>query len=152
MRCCVYKERAILSERVKIAIGSNPNIIEVIDIACDECPMGGYEVTNACADASPTAVRMSAASAHSLLTASTLRISTRRNARSARVLQSLPLHRDYKPQAPLRDGVQDKGYHMNENKAAAINYDKCISCGACVYQCPFGAITDSRICSTLLIL
>ena len=31
---------------------------------------------------------------------------------------------------------------MNENKAAAINYDKCISCGACVYQCPFGAITD----------
>lgn len=23
----------------------NPNVIEVIDIACDECPMGGYEVT-----------------------------------------------------------------------------------------------------------
>ena len=44
MRCCVYKERAILGERVKIAIGgdkSNHNIIEVIDIACDECPMGG---------------------------------------------------------------------------------------------------------------
>ena len=41
MRCCVYKERAILGERVKIAMGGNkenPNIIEVIDIACDECP------------------------------------------------------------------------------------------------------------------
>ena len=51
MRCCVYKERAILAERVKLAMGGdseNPNIIEVIDIACDECPMGGYEVTNAC--------------------------------------------------------------------------------------------------------
>ncbi len=35
-----------------------------------------------------------------------------------------------------------KAISMNENKAAAINYDKCISCGACVYQCPFGAITD----------
>ena len=38
MRCCVYKERAILSERVKIAMGgdkNNPNVIEVIDIACD---------------------------------------------------------------------------------------------------------------------
>ena len=23
-----------------------------------------------------------------------------------------------------------------------INDDKCIACGACVYQCPFGAITD----------
>ena len=44
MRCCVYKERAILGERVKLAMGGNkqnPNPIEVIDIACDECPMGG---------------------------------------------------------------------------------------------------------------
>ena len=51
MRCCVYKERAILQERVQLAMGgnrANPNIIEVIDIACDECPMGGYEVTNSC--------------------------------------------------------------------------------------------------------
>ena len=38
MRCCVYKERAIIAERVKIAMGgdrNNPNVIEVIDIACD---------------------------------------------------------------------------------------------------------------------
>jgi ferredoxin len=48
MRCCVYKERAILAERVKLAMGGNkdnPNIIEVINIACDECPVGGFEVT-----------------------------------------------------------------------------------------------------------
>ena len=47
MRCCIYKERAIVAERIKLAIGgdkSNPNVIEVIDIACDECPMGGYNV------------------------------------------------------------------------------------------------------------
>ena len=31
---------------------------------------------------------------------------------------------------------------MNEDKAATIDNDKCISCGACVYQCPFGAISD----------
>ena len=24
---------------------TNPNVIEVIEIACDECPVGGYEVT-----------------------------------------------------------------------------------------------------------
>ena len=51
MRCCVFKERAILQERVRMASGgtsANPNIIEVIDIACDECPVGGFEVTNAC--------------------------------------------------------------------------------------------------------
>ena len=51
MRCCIYKEQAIVIERVKLAMGGNPenkNVIEVIDIACDECPMGGYEVTDAC--------------------------------------------------------------------------------------------------------
>ena len=45
VRCCVYKERAILGERVKLAMGGdkeNPNVIEVIDIACDECPAAGY--------------------------------------------------------------------------------------------------------------
>ena len=31
---------------------------------------------------------------------------------------------------------------MDENKAAKINDEKCISCGACVYQCPWGAIND----------
>ena len=51
MRCCVYKERAILGERVKLAMGGkaeDSNIIQVIDIACDECPAAGYEVTDSC--------------------------------------------------------------------------------------------------------
>ena len=51
IRCCVYKERAILAERVKCAMGGNkenPNVIEVLEIACDECPAAGYEVTSTC--------------------------------------------------------------------------------------------------------
>lgn len=31
---------------------------------------------------------------------------------------------------------------MNDHKAATIDNSKCIQCGACVYQCPFGAISD----------
>ena len=51
LRCCVYKERAILQERLKLAMGGdkdNPNVVEVIDIACDECPVDGIFVTPAC--------------------------------------------------------------------------------------------------------
>ena len=36
MRCCIYKERAIVEERIKLAMGGdkkNPNVIEVIEIA-----------------------------------------------------------------------------------------------------------------------
>ena len=42
-RCCIYKERAILQDRIQLALGGdkeNPNVIEVIDSACDECPFG----------------------------------------------------------------------------------------------------------------
>ena len=92
MRCCVYKERAILAERVKIAMGgdkSNPNVIEVIEIACDECPVGGYEVTNACRGC--LAHRCEAPFP---LTRTTSRTSTSRSARSAaRARRSAPSRR-----------------------------------------------------------
>ena len=51
LRCCIYKERAIIQERIKMAMGgdkTNPNPVQVIDIACDECPVGGMLVTPAC--------------------------------------------------------------------------------------------------------
>ena len=60
MRCCIYKERAIVEERIKLAMGgdkNNPNVIEVIDIACDECPMSGYNVSDACRGVHRTPLR-----------------------------------------------------------------------------------------------
>ena len=50
-RCCVYKDRAIIEDRIALALGGNkenPNSVEVIDIACDECPAEGVYVTPAC--------------------------------------------------------------------------------------------------------
>ena len=51
MRCCIYKERAIISQRVKLAMGgdkSNPAMVEVLPIACDECPVTEITVGPAC--------------------------------------------------------------------------------------------------------
>ena len=51
MRCCIYHERAIVEERVRMAMGGdpeNPNVVEVLDIACDECPVHRFSVTEAC--------------------------------------------------------------------------------------------------------
>ena len=46
-----YKEMAILSERVKLAVGGDrkqKGIVQTIGCACDECPTDGYRVTDSC--------------------------------------------------------------------------------------------------------
>lgn len=146
MRCCVYKERAILLERVKIAMGgdkANPNVIEVIDIACDECPVGGYEVTNACrgclAHRCEDACRFGAITFDSDHTAHIDKSKCKECGMCARVCPYSAIH-NYK--RPCETACKVKAITMGEDKQACIDNNKCISCGACVYQCPFGAITD----------
>ena len=51
LRCCIYKERAIINSRVKLAMGgdkANPCVVEVLPIACDECPVSQVTVSDAC--------------------------------------------------------------------------------------------------------
>ncbi|MGM9635498.1 MAG: 4Fe-4S dicluster domain-containing protein [Candidatus Avispirillum sp.] len=146
MRCCVYKERAILSERVKLAMGGdrdNPNVIEVIDIACDECPMGGFEVTNACrgclAHRCEDVCRFGAISFDENHVAHIDKSKCRECGACSRVC---PYTAIISRKRPCENACKIKAITMNEDKAAAIDNDKCIGCGACVYQCPFGAITD----------
>ncbi len=146
MRCCVYKERAILGERVKIAMGGNkdnPNVIEVIETACDECPMGGYEVTNACrgclAHRCEDACKFGAISFDQNHVAHIDKSKCKECGACAKVC---PYTAIISRRRPCENACKIKAIHMNENKAAAIDNDKCIACGACVYQCPFGAITD----------
>jgi len=146
MRCCVYKERAIVSERVKIAMGGNkdnPNVIEVIEIACDECPMGGYEVTNACrgclAHRCETACKFGAISFDRNHVAHIDKSKCKECGACSRVC---PYSAIISRRRPCENACKIKAIHMSEEKTAAIDNKKCIACGACVYQCPFGAIMD----------
>ena len=44
-RCCIYKEREIIRQRVRLAEGKAPgpedngNVIQVISAACEDCPI-----------------------------------------------------------------------------------------------------------------
>lgn len=146
MRCCVYKERAILGERVQLAMGgdkSNPNIIEVIDIACDECPVGGYEVTNACRGC--LAHRCEDVCKRGAITFDhnhVAHIDKTKCVECGACAKVCPYTAIVSRKRPCQNACKVKAVSMNEQKAAAIDNDKCIQCGACVYQCPFGAIMD----------
>lgn len=146
MRCCIYKERAILTERMQIAMGgdkTNPNIIEVIDIACDECPMSGYETTDLCrgclAHRCEEACKKNAITFDEHMKAHIDKSKCVNCGACARVC---PYSAITNRKRPCETACKVKAIHAGPEGAAEIDYEKCISCGACVYQCPFGAISD----------
>ena len=144
--CCIYKDRAVVAERIRLALGgskNNDNIVQVIDIACDECPEAGYVVTDLCRGCL----------AHSCVA------SCKRNAividehqhahidkskcvecgRCAKACQYSAIHNF---QRPCERACKVNAISMAPGGEAAIDYEKCINCGACVYHCPFGATVD----------
>ncbi len=146
MRCCVYKERAILGERVKLAMGGdkeNPNVIEVIDIACDECPAAGYEVTDSCrgclAHRCEDVCKRGAISFDHNHVA---HIDKSKCVECGQCAKVCPFAAIVNHKRPCQIACKVKAISINDDNAAAIDNNKCIQCGACVYQCPFGAISD----------
>lgn len=146
MRCCVYKERAILSERVKIAMGgdkNNPNVIEIITIACDECPDAGYVVTETCrgclAHRCADVCKRGAITFDSNYVAHIDKSKCVECGLCARVCPFTAIINRIRP---CQAACKVDAIYFDEENAAAIDYEKCIQCGACVYQCPFGAIDD----------
>ena len=146
MRCCVYKERAILGERVKLAMGGTQdqhNVIQVIDIACDECPAAGYDVTDSCrgclAHRCEDVCKRGAISFDHNHVA---HIDKTKCVECGQCAKVCPYSAIVNRKRPCQIACKVKAISINEDNAAQIDDEKCISCGACVYQCPFGAISD----------
>ena len=148
MRCCIYKERAIVAERIKLACGgnrANPNIIEVIDIACDECPASGYQVSHDCrgciAHRCESACRKGAISFDENQKA---HIDKTKCVNCGQCAKVCPYSAISNYTRPCEKACKIKAISMadSEENPAQIDNNKCINCGACSYACPFGAIMD----------
>lgn len=146
MRCCIYKERAIAAERVKLAMGGdrkNPNVVEVIGIACDECPVSGYTVGPDCRGC--LAHRCSSACPRNAITFDDehhAHINPDKCVNCGKCASVCPYSAIQNHVRPCERACKVKAITAGENHVANIDEHKCIGCGACVYQCPFGAIQD----------
>lgn len=144
-RCCVYHERAITSERVRMALGGDktkPNIIEVLDAACDQCLINRFVVTEACRGC--IAHRCKSVCPKDAINISGYKatIDYSKCIECGKCKTGCPYNAIADVMRPCKKACPTKALEISEKKKAVINDDLCIQCGACVYQCPFGAVQE----------
>ena len=165
MRCCVYKERAIVAERVKLAVGlsldkTSDCIMQVIDIACDGCPVVGYDVTNACRGClSHQCVEVCPRAAIEVERTDNnrqcARIDKNKCIECGKCEKACPYHAIANYKRPCMTACAAGAIAVNKGDngaplAAVIDNGKCTNCGACMNACPFGAIMDKSYIISLI--
>lgn len=145
MRCCIYKERAVVSSRVKMAMGgdhTNPCVVEVMSVACDECPVTQMTVGPACRGCIATRCVHTCPKDAIHVVNHRAEIDHSKCILCGKCLNACPYGAIIKNLRPCERGCKAGAISMGEDRKASIDYSKCISCGTCTYQCPFGAIMD----------
>lgn len=144
-RCCIYKERAIAGERVKIAMGkkTGDHIVTVIPDACNGCSLNKYVVTDACQNCVAHPCRNSCPKKAISVIHNRAFIDNSSCVECGICARSCPYHAIVEITRPCERSCPVGAVTVDENRRVVIDMEKCISCGMCVSVCPFGAITDT---------
>lgn len=152
--CCIYKDRAKLAERIRIALGgnrSNDNVIEVISLICDECPEAGHVVTDLCrgclAHACEGACRLGAIT---YTPENRAKIDKSKCVECGQCAKACPYTAIHNFKRPCETACVPGAIHMAKTGEAVITEEKCTQCGACVSRCPFGAAVDKSFISDVI--
>lgn len=145
LRCCIYKERAVVNARVKMAMGgdkTNPGVVEVLSVACDECPVTEITVSASCRGCLATRCVHACPKDAITIVNHRAQINHDKCITCGKCLNACQYSAIVKTQRPCEKSCPVGAISMGEDKKAKIDINKCISCGNCVYQCPFGALQD----------
>lgn len=157
MRCCIYKDRAIVEEMVRAVIGSHKNpdaMLDVLDIACDECPIDKYTVSEGCRGCISHRCKESCpVEAISIGKDRKAIIDQTKCIECGKCYKACPYSAIREQIRPCVKSCKINAIKVNKERKAVIDQDKCVSCGACMVKCPFGAIQDrSFILDTIEII
>lgn len=143
-RCCIYKERHIIEERARLAIEplKGENVINILQTACDECPVDRFVITEACRGCLGHKCAENCPKNAITIVKQRAYINQELCIECGRCKAVCPFNAVSEVQRPCIRSCSIGAVHIDEDRKAQIDDTKCVSCGACVYQCPFGAIVD----------
>lgn len=147
-RCCIYREREIIRERLVSAQGKNlpdqqdGNIVAVLPAACEGCPISRFTVTDNCQRCLAKKCYSSCPFGAITITPKGAYIDHTKCKECGRCAAACPYNAISDTMRPCIRACPVKAITKDEFHYAAIDYSRCINCGACAKHCPFGAITD----------
>ena len=147
-RCCIYKEREIIRQRVRLAEGKAPgpvddgNVIQVISSACEDCPISSYIVTENCQNCLGKAC-INACKFGAIEPGRTRsHIDPAKCKECGKCAEACPYNAIAHLQRPCKASCPVDAISYNEYGITVIDEEKCIRCGKCIHSCPFGAISS----------
>ena len=163
----VFLERAIASERVRLAMGLNlrpiqtrhlmtegmdhaaiaeqyyePPLINIIPYACHACPTNQYRVTENCQNClAASCQKVCPRGAISFVNGKSY-IDQSKCIKCGKCASACPYNAIIHMERPCQAACGMDAIGSDEHGRAVINQTKCVSCGQCLVSCPFGAIAD----------
>ena len=152
-RCCVYREREIVRQRVRMAMGKLPidvlytdadsaQVVHVIPCACEGCPISQITVTQNCQSCLAKKCVKACPFGAIASTPQGAVIDQTKCKKCGKCVAACPYHAIVEIERPCIRSCPVKAINMDDNDIATIDPKKCVNCGACVVGCPFGAISD----------
>jgi len=144
-RCCVYKERAIVAERIQLSLANDlkpdtHNVVQVIEPACDQCSIAAYSVTDNCRFCIGKPCQSSCAFGAITPGEFRMHIDPGKCKECGKCADACPFGAIVHLQRPCKKACPVGAITYDERGVCEIDDSKCIHCGHCIHNCPFGAI------------
>lgn len=148
-RCCVYKEREILKERIRLAQGKDPapyrprpGIVQILRAACEGCPITRFSVTDNCQRCMSKKCQQACRFGAISMQRDRAYIDADKCKECGRCAEACPYHAIADLMRPCKRSCPVDAISTGEDGIVDIDYEKCIQCGNCIKNCPFGAISE----------